>query len=204
MNGMGYIYVASNVSMPGLLKIGATNSSPSERLPELQSTGVPTPFILEACIRVVSAVEAEQRIHALLLKWRPTSNREFFQISVNDCLTQILPSLAKFLTANSNAMEAIKPRVPKEEEQVLLFILNQTQKRRRPSRSDIQNQFQFSKIKTDYVFGSLLKKKFIRDITEDRESHSYQHGSYKVKVVKLEHAGIQYLLDNHLIAQTDL
>jgi hypothetical protein len=40
----GFIYVAENSSMAGLLKIGRTEKIPTMRLEELFTTGVPVPF----------------------------------------------------------------------------------------------------------------------------------------------------------------
>ena len=40
----GWVYVVSNPSMPGLLKIGRTNSAVEVRIKDLDSTGVATPF----------------------------------------------------------------------------------------------------------------------------------------------------------------
>lgn len=43
----GYVYILSNPSMPGLLKIGMTRFDPTRRVQELSSaTGVPTQFQL--------------------------------------------------------------------------------------------------------------------------------------------------------------
>ena len=40
----GFLYVADNSSMAGLLKIGHTEKVPTARLDELFTTGVPEPF----------------------------------------------------------------------------------------------------------------------------------------------------------------
>ena len=42
----GFIYVASNESMQGLLKIGRSKNHPDQRMQELAGAGVPTPFHL--------------------------------------------------------------------------------------------------------------------------------------------------------------
>jgi hypothetical protein len=47
----GYIYVLSNPSMPGIVKVGRTFREPRARAAELSaSTGVPTPFKIEATV----------------------------------------------------------------------------------------------------------------------------------------------------------
>lgn len=40
----GYVYILTNPSMPGLVKIGMTTRTPDARALELDQTGVPTPF----------------------------------------------------------------------------------------------------------------------------------------------------------------
>lgn len=80
---MGYVYLLTNPSMPGLVKIGCTDRSPSERLSELSSaTGVPTPFILEFSIFVPDHIAMEQELHSILIAERVRDGREFFRVSV--------------------------------------------------------------------------------------------------------------------------
>ena len=48
---MGSVYILSNPSMPGLVKIGMTEGDVNERIKQLSSgTGVAEPFVLEASI----------------------------------------------------------------------------------------------------------------------------------------------------------
>jgi hypothetical protein len=77
----GYVYCMSNVSMPGLFKIGMTTDDPETRAKELSSaTGVPFPFHVEYCKKVVLPREKEKAIHELLsgLGYRVNEKREFF------------------------------------------------------------------------------------------------------------------------------
>lgn len=79
-----HVYVLSNASMPGLLKIGRTDRSPIDRAKELGTTGVPTPFVLEYFVPVENAVQAEATIHRILEEkgFRTSKVREFFELSV--------------------------------------------------------------------------------------------------------------------------
>jgi S-DNA-T family DNA segregation ATPase FtsK/SpoIIIE len=80
-----FIYVLENPSMPGLVKIGRTERSVSERLTELSShTGVPTGFAVVREYAVADSVEAERIIHAV--------NRESFKIEPQDA-TDIIESI---------------------------------------------------------------------------------------------------------------
>ena len=59
----GYIYLATNPVMPGLTKIGFSESVLSERFAALQSTGVPVPFELFAAFRVEDLRSCEKALH---------------------------------------------------------------------------------------------------------------------------------------------
>lgn len=81
----GYVYCMSNMSMPGLLKIGMTLDDPDERAKELSSaTGVPYPFRVEMCKKVVNPRLKEKAMHELLsaLGFRVNEKREFFNCAI--------------------------------------------------------------------------------------------------------------------------
>lgn len=87
----GYLYVLSNESMPGLVKIGRTERQPETRAHELRTTGVPHPFRLEVAISVPDSVAAEAQVHRLLSDrgTRTTGDREFFCLSVAEAVTVV-------------------------------------------------------------------------------------------------------------------
>lgn len=79
----GFVYILSNPTMPGLLKIGMTRFDPSRRVQELSSaTGVPTPFNLVYYREFSNCVVAETEIHSILASkgLRYNNQREFFSI----------------------------------------------------------------------------------------------------------------------------
>lgn len=80
----GYIYIASNKGMPGIIKIGMTYKPPARRLAELYTTGVPYPFVLEYQCRVPDRHAAERFLHNYFIEKRVTNNREFFAVSANE------------------------------------------------------------------------------------------------------------------------
>lgn len=83
----GYVYLLSNPSMPGLIKIGSTTRRPDDRKNELsRATGVPTPFRLEAWTWAKDVLKAERAVHAKLRKHRVNEGREFFRIDVEQAL----------------------------------------------------------------------------------------------------------------------
>lgn len=77
----GYVYVLTNPSMPGLVKIGSSKFSGSRRASELFTTGVPTPFVLEFEIYCLEPKFTEQSVHDRLSEHR-CEGREFFRIDV--------------------------------------------------------------------------------------------------------------------------
>lgn len=81
----GFIYVLSNPSMPGIVKIGRSTRHPELRALELYNTssGVPTPFVLEFAIYCKEDHEAtEEDCHEELSYCRVNGSREFFRICV--------------------------------------------------------------------------------------------------------------------------
>ena len=79
----GFVYCLSNISMPGLLKNGATNAvSPKERVLDGNTcTWVPTPFHIEFAKKVNNPFKIEKEIHAKLAEYR-LKGKEFFKVSV--------------------------------------------------------------------------------------------------------------------------
>jgi hypothetical protein len=79
----GFVYVLSNQSFPGLVKVGFTTLLAEDRAADLFRTGVPTEFRVEfrACSSFPRAVEAHA--HEILKSCRVNSRREFFRASVD-------------------------------------------------------------------------------------------------------------------------
>lgn len=75
----GYVYILSNPSMPGLVKIGMTTRSVEGRANELYQTGVPTPFIVEHWVLSPDCAQLERDVHGLMPDLRVGDGREFFR-----------------------------------------------------------------------------------------------------------------------------
>lgn len=89
----GYVYILSNPSMPGLLKIGMTRFDPTKRVQELSSaTGVPTQFQLIYYREFHNCVAAELEIHSILAAkgMRYNDQREFFSVDSVDAINTLL------------------------------------------------------------------------------------------------------------------
>jgi hypothetical protein len=85
----GFVYVLSNRSMPGMVKIGKTTRDPRTRAGELFASGVPTPFIIEATIETPNIDETELSVHRLLAANRVNKKREFFHVSVPEAVNAL-------------------------------------------------------------------------------------------------------------------
>jgi hypothetical protein len=79
----GYVYILSNPSMPGLVKIGRTIRCVDGRANELYQTGVPTPFNVEFSIFSPDCEEMEIRAHEKFANERVSESREFFKVDVD-------------------------------------------------------------------------------------------------------------------------
>ncbi|MBP8275202.1 MAG: GIY-YIG nuclease family protein [Acidobacteria bacterium] len=85
----GCVYVLSNPSMPGLLKIGMSEHDAFKRAEELSAvTGVPEPYVVEAYFACSDPFAAEASVHRSLAA-RRKPNREFFEVSLDVALSAI-------------------------------------------------------------------------------------------------------------------
>jgi T5orf172 domain len=78
---MGYVYLLTNRSMPGIVKIGSSERNPVERAAELFTTGVASPFSVRRVWTVYSSRLVEQQLHRELNQFRVSRSREFFRLS---------------------------------------------------------------------------------------------------------------------------
>ena len=99
----GFVYVLSNPLIPGLVKIGSTERSVTERAAELSAaTGVPAPYEVEASFCSNAPREDELKVHEALGDTR-IPNREFFNIEVAATTAKVAQILqrAPFFVRNS-------------------------------------------------------------------------------------------------------
>jgi hypothetical protein len=88
----GYVYVLSNPSMPGIVKIGKSIHGGNKRASGLYVTGVPEKFNLEFEIFTNDIHSLEASVHKELDNRRVNKGREFFKISVVEALITIISS----------------------------------------------------------------------------------------------------------------
>ena len=107
----GYLYVLTNQSINGQVKIGRTERHLEDRRKEISSaTGVSTPFELVFWKFFDDCHEAESTLHKRLEQegFRVSNNKEFFTINEQEAV-KIIESLSSELTkTNQNPKQIIK------------------------------------------------------------------------------------------------
>ena len=82
---MGWVYAFANASMPGIVKIGATEREVAERLKEANKSDTWRDAYVIACTaEVADPFATERAIHALLASRRVDPKREFFEITADE------------------------------------------------------------------------------------------------------------------------
>jgi hypothetical protein len=78
---MGKVYILTNDSMPGIIKIGVTDQEGIEdRIKQLDNTSIPTPFRFYFAIESDRYIDIEDNIHDAFSDFRIRKNREFFKM----------------------------------------------------------------------------------------------------------------------------
>lgn len=90
----GYVYILSNPSMPGLLKIGRSQHGGSARARQMHTTATPTPFKLEFEVFTEYMEWLESSVHKALSEYRETPGREFFRLSADDAILSVMMHFA--------------------------------------------------------------------------------------------------------------
>lgn len=102
----GYVYILSNPSMPGLLKIGRSIKGGSSRGASLYKTGVAAPFSLVFEVYSIYHEILEQEVHKALSWARVESGREFFRLDEKEAIESIIGVyLATILDSDSRLIE---------------------------------------------------------------------------------------------------
>lgn len=88
--GKQYVYILTNDTMPGLVKIGYTKNDPSKRAQQINAaTGVAMDFNVEWAYPCYNGFELEQEVHTYLDSFRLNKNREFFKMTVEEAKSVI-------------------------------------------------------------------------------------------------------------------
>jgi len=83
--GKQFVYILTNDTMPGLVKIGYTKNDPGKRAKQINAaTGVALDFNVEWAYACYNGFDLEQEVHSYLDSFRVNKNREFFRMSVEE------------------------------------------------------------------------------------------------------------------------
>lgn len=88
--GNEYVYVLSNPSIPGMLKIGSTSLSPEDRAKAIsRGTGIPEEFEVIWAYQCFKAEKIEREVHKMLKEHRVNNQREFFRVELETAIEAI-------------------------------------------------------------------------------------------------------------------
>jgi hypothetical protein len=107
----GYVYVLSNPSMPGLVKIGRSKIGGAKRAKQLYQTGIPAPFVLEFEIMSDECEAAEQRVHESLACFRESNCREFFRLTATEAIIAVIGAIVSDFDHAIEAVDFVKTSV---------------------------------------------------------------------------------------------
>lgn len=86
----GCVYILSNKSLPGLVKIGFSFDGGTRRASQLSTTGLPHPFRLVFEISSGDPARLESSIHNRLRGFRENDKREFFRIDETSAIMAVI------------------------------------------------------------------------------------------------------------------
>ena len=80
-----WVYILSNPAVPSMLKIGYTKHLPEVRAQQISNaTGVALPYKVEWAFHCYNGENLEGEVHRYLESYRVSTNREFFQIPLDE------------------------------------------------------------------------------------------------------------------------
>ena len=119
-HAIGFVYVLSNVAMPGIVKVGMTEKLAEDRASKLHDTGVPLAFDVEFRSATSRIKAVETRSHAILASSRVAANREFFRATPAGAIAAVKEAL---LTASSiSAWDSDEPHRVKHGDRIALTM----------------------------------------------------------------------------------
>lgn len=125
----GWIYVISNKSMPGLVKVGYSSKDPEERAQELDHTGTPQPYVVEYDILIEGELyQIEQHIHRNLSSY--SEGKEWFRCTPEQAVTAIR-QVAKNIAIAESFKKADREKAERLEREREIEIARQTERRRK-------------------------------------------------------------------------
>lgn len=157
------MYILSNEAMPGIYKIGMTHRNPEYRAEELNTTGVPVPFIVEYCIYIDDYMKIESIVHRKLKEYR--FGKEFFNYNLEKCILCLKETAIEHSSYKEKYRDSyLAARVEGRAEEYLR------------EQMALENRLKTEKLERE----KLEKERILRDIeAKRREELKYQEFKYK-------------------------
>jgi T5orf172 domain len=172
----GFIYLATNPMMPGLTKIGFSESVLSERFAALQSTGVPVPFELFAAFYVEDPRSCEKALHGAFADLRVSENREFFRIGAKDALAKIVPLVLANVPDSPSSQQfpaGLYSDLAEDERDVMAAYAMAPSPQRPNDWEWVHRVFDMSELDSRHLFHSLRTKGYLREVRGTRGAILY-------------------------------
>jgi hypothetical protein len=157
--------------MPGLLKIGYTETSLSQRLSQLRHTAIPVDFAVEAAFHVQSPGSCEGAVHKALEDFRHTPQREFFRITLKAALNTTWPIIQEHLIGENQSMASGQPQttpfpdLTEIEEEIPWSIIDKP-RFLAIDWSWIRNKHNFTENEAHYYLQELKTKRYLKELKD--------------------------------------
>jgi len=167
----GTLYFLSNVSMPGLLKIGHTEVGLDQRLAQLRHTAIPADFKIEAAFHVQHSAACERAVHKALEQFRQAPQREFFRITLKAALNGVWPIIQEYLLEKRESITEPKaaahpfPDLSETEEEILWSIIDKP-RFLAVDWSWIRNQHDLTENEARYYLQELKAKGYLKELKD--------------------------------------
>lgn len=155
---MEIVYILSNPSMPGIIKIGRTSNLDARVAVLSSASGVPEPFEVCYAAYVEDAAFVERALHAAFSMHR-MPGREFFRIPSLNAIAALSLAEIEQVSLNSDVerpspiVAEIRQRGRRKDPRILLFVENFTKANGcAPSGSDVLAAFPGLPVSTAYDY----------------------------------------------------
>lgn len=183
--------------MAGILKVGYTTGDVIDRIRQLNTTGVPTPFEIGATFVVNNPEDCEKRIHLLLEKNRVNQNREFFQLSLKDVLNMsfqvILEHMADEIKEDSNKKKNDMEKLGLDKDQIFALQML-SEKYSRHEGMTTQSMTRLGHWADELVLEYKLTLMKERGLVEEHKGGRDYANSWKITSF-----GVKFMFENNLI-----
>jgi len=194
----GIIYFLTNITIPGMVKIGFTEGQLQDRLAQLNSTGVPSPFDVSACFLVKNPTKTEKQIHSILDNYRNNQNREFFELSPQKALSESISIILSDLCGNNGSLNSdVNKTLPNHGQEIetisLLKGLTGCYKHRGYDAGELRGIIDESEIEVE---NRLVNLKEIGLVDEKKSRKEWQPNVWKITS-----KGVKFLFDYNLVEE---